>query len=195
MGSSGWTATLLRGVGLAAMLHAIGGLAIGLLSVASFAAVDADSLDFDGSDPCDSQQVRDAIREGMPKEECQTAMGPFDAGEMRNVMGSATFRWAYASFVAFGILVNGCLLHAGRLLWKARPGGVTWLVVPMIVLVASWYGVGRLWTHAEWGQPIAAATGIGNMGIVLLHVTWFWLWGPALCLVAAVVGRRAAART
>jgi hypothetical protein len=42
---------------------------------------------------------------------------------------------------------------------------------------------------------VAAATGIGNMGLAPLIFTWFWLWGPALAVVAMAMDRRAAATT
>jgi hypothetical protein len=182
---------VLRGVGLAATLHAIGGLAIGVLSVAWFAALDPDRLD-DATlgDPCDPAVVRDR----MSKEECRAMMDGFDAAAMRKDMASPAFRRSYAGFVAFGILVNVCLLYVGRLLWKAQPRGAAWLAGVSAALVGYWC-VFRLVPETGWGLSVAAATGIGNMGLAPLIFTWFWLWGPALAVVAMAMDRRAAATT
>ena len=37
--------------------------------------------------------------------------------------------------------------------------------------------------EAEWQMAFGAAWGLGNIGLSLMLVTYFWLWGPALALV------------
>jgi hypothetical protein len=89
---------------------------------------------------------------------------------------------------SFGLLLNATLMFLGYLFVRLRPRGI-WPFVLWIVLVAVYAnGLPRIIRYMWWPDiafHFAAAWGVGNVGLALILLSYFWIWGPVLTLIAA----------
>ena len=174
----------IRAVAIVILLHAVAGLGLSALSVATVSGTQSRSF----SELSDPERLCKAVerRMSMSEAECQQLVSKFDGPRMREIMSSGWFRFFYWSFVSFGVIFNVCLVVAGlRLLRGGNPGGVGLLIVLMLVFAAHTRVLpASLTEDEEWALPFGAAWGIGNMGTSLMLVTRVWIWGPIAVVLA-----------
>jgi hypothetical protein len=166
---------LLRVVGVAAMLLAVMGILSG-----GFTAFIVMTVDF-------KQVSEQAFAERLPEKLRRSAEGAkFELLRIRKIISAPEFKLFFYSMALFGLAFNGVLLSIGYSLTRIRAHGI-WLFIALMVLFAVYVnGLPRI---IDTGSPdaqihFAAAWGAANVGLAPVLLSYFWIWGPVLALIA-----------
>jgi hypothetical protein len=136
--------------------------------------------------PAVREEIERALKD-MP-EASREDHGRFDVAELSGIVTTRSFRVLVCSEALLGVGFN---VGVAYLSWRFARGALIG-VRPFVILMAGCatylYVVPRLvvW-ESPFGSAVAAAWGVGNMGLAPFFLTYFWLWGPIL----VVVGTRA----
>lgn len=88
------------------------------------------------------------------------------------------FRKYFTLFSSLSFLYNAGLIGVGVLLINARPV-LWWLFLLYLLLPWLYVGcLGRLWRNPTYGLAMGAATGVGNVGMVVPSFLLLPLWSP-----------------
>lgn len=91
----------------------------------------------------------------------------------------------FVLFSALSLLYNSLLMLIAAGVYIGRPIP-WWLFLGFLLLPWIYTGwLGRLWLHPRFGMALGAATGIGNVGMVLPSFLLLPVWGPFALWMAA----------
>ena len=125
--------------------------------------------------------------QGLPEEARKEAQTwNVDLAEIRKIMASKEFRLFVYVMSSFVLLFNIVLMFLGYLFVRVRPGGI-WPFISLMILFALYAnGLPRMmfmwWPAME--SEFSGAWGVGNVGLGPILLSYFWIWGPVLTLVA-----------
>lgn len=107
--------------------------------------------------------------------------------DFQRTMDSPEFKRYVFGMAGFGFLLNLLLLVSSILLIRESPKGFYVMAGAGAAVGIYWHGMtsfafdGRIDPNNAM-DPLAAAWGVGNMGLVLLELSYFWIWGPLVAI-------------
>jgi hypothetical protein len=111
-----------------------------------------------------------------------------DMAELRHIMTSQSFRVLVSGMVLLGVAFNLVFAYLCWRLLRRPSGGFRLFLVLMVGFALYVYLLPRVVVATSaLGLTVAAAWGVGNMGLAPLLFSRYWLWGTIL----VVAGTRA----
>ncbi|MFW2374806.1 MAG: hypothetical protein ACN4GM_16905 [Gammaproteobacteria bacterium] len=158
------------------LVYALFGIVLAILSISSLGHLE--TMNF--TESLIEQQMEKASE--LDKEQVMEILS-----KMPEVVISFEFKAFYWSMITLGIIINLLLLYISYQLLKLKHQYIGWFIGLMAFCISYLYGTPMLAaSESSLGLAFGAAWGIGNMGIVLLLYTHFWLWAPLLLLAAII---------
>lgn len=175
---------LFRIIGIIALFHALLGLMIGLALLVIVPKINSSQI---LNDPRFKEKISkhmDELSEELSEEE-KSEIDKFDMSEIVKIMDSEGFRSIFKMLAIGGLIFNILFAFVGFQMIRLRPN----MLIPFIILMC----IAGLYFHVfpktiswetEFAKQFAGAWGIGNFGVVLLLLSYFWVWGPVLALLS-----------
>ena len=171
---------LFRIIGIIALFHALLGLMIGLVLLVVVPKINSSQI---LNDPSFKEKISRHM--GELSEEEKSEIDKFDMSEIVKIMDSKGFRSIFKMLAIGGLIFNILFAFVGFQMIRLRPN----MLIPFIILMC----IAGLYFHVfpktiswetEFAKQFAGAWGIGNFGVVLLLLSYFWVWGPVLALLS-----------
>ncbi|MFO1524121.1 MAG: hypothetical protein U1G05_19265 [Kiritimatiellia bacterium] len=126
--------------------------------------------------------IEQALRD-MPETARAEAAG-LDMTQMHRIMASRSFRAFLIGLTMLGVAFNVAMCLLCSRLARARSDALWAFVLLMGAYALYAYVLPMVFLfQSEMALSLGAAWGVGNMGVGLLLITYFWLWGPLLVIV------------
>lgn len=165
---------LLRTAGIVAMIFGIIGLLAGFFSMMSLSVMS--SAKFTAQD---LKHYTSEVISRLPSESRQEAAS-FDASRLQKIMATKEFkRFAYG-MSTFDVIFNLLMIFLSFQLANIRVEGILPFLILMLIFCLYITVFPWVMVKSHLAMPFSAAWGVGNMGVSLVFITYFWLWGPAV---------------
>jgi hypothetical protein len=106
--------------------------------------------------------------------------------EIRQIAASRRFRVVLSILTALGAAFNVGLAVLCFRFTRGRPEGLRMFALLMGAYFVYSHVLPKLLpSESGISTTVAAAWGVGNMGMSLMLVTYYWLWGPILAAAGA----------
>lgn len=175
--------TLIRIVGVIAAIHSTIGLVFGIGSLFLLPG-NFDAAMFENPDV--KEQIEEAIQ-SMPENE-RPNIQDLDFAQMADMMNSSEFLQFFYALTLLGIVFNVFLAFIGNRLFQYHFASIG----PFVFLMLSYALYLFLLPIAidsildpDTTLKFAGAWGVGNIGLSMMLLTYFWFWGPLLALYAS----------
>jgi len=160
-------------IGSISLIHAFIGIVLILFSIIT--QVNIETADF--TQALNDQNINKSI--DLSEEETSEVLS-----QLPEITSSNDFNFFYWSMTTFGFITNILLIYFGYYLIKAKyKFALAYIALMGITYVYMHQAPALLTDQTNYALSFGAAWGIGNMGVSLLLVTHFWLWGPALAII------------
>ena len=175
--------TLIRIVGVIAAIHSTIGLVFGLGSLILLPG-NFDSAMFDNPDV--KEQIEEALQ-SMPEDERPDAQD-LDFAQMADMMNSSAFLKFFYALTLLGIVFNVLLAFIGNRLFQYHFASIGPFVFLMLAYALYLFllpiAIDSM-LDPDTTLKFAGAWGVGNIGLSMMLLTYFWFWGPLLALYAS----------
>jgi hypothetical protein len=170
---------VVNGIGWVSIVLAFAGIGFSMLSTNNINELQ----NVDYSDP-QFLQFLEGNQEGG-NEEVMKVMS-----QMSSIVSSFEFKAFFWCFFSLGLAVNLALLFISYQLIRVNQKYVRWYLG--LMLFSVFYIYGAPWFTAINPESMlslqfSAAWGIGNMGLNLYLLTYFWFWAPLLLLLVTII--------
>lgn len=160
-------------IGTLSLLHAAIGIILVLFSIFTFSNMGSTDFTQALNDP----EIKNIELSDKERSELHSYLSDINESEEFK-----TFFW---SMISLGFITNILLFYFGYHLFKAKFKFAFAYIALMALIYLYIHKTPLLATGYEnYILSFGAAWGIGNMGIAPMLYTHFWLWGPALTLIA-----------
>ena len=172
---------IIKFIGGLSLIHALAGIAFAAFSINSVNVNDFENIDF--SDPQFSRHLEND--QEQDKEEAMAVIS-----KMPEIVVSFEFKAFYWCFILLGLIINLLLLFISYQLIQFNLKFIKWFIGVMLFAISYVYCAP--WLIAAESESMlalqfAAAWGIGNIGLSLHLLTYFWLWAPLLVLIGVII--------
>jgi len=171
---------IFRIIGIIALFHALLGLMIGLAFFFIVPKIDSSQI---LNDP----RFKEQISRHMDKlsEEEKAEINKFDMSEISKIMASEGFRSIFKMLTIGGLIFNILLAFVGFQMIQLRPNMLIPFIILMCIFGLYFHLLPKIISYeAELAKQFGGAWGIGNFGVALLYLSFFWIWGPVLAFIS-----------
>ena len=167
---------VLKVVGIVALLHVVLGFILAFASIAFVSPFHFSHLD-EASMIKQMEMLPDALKQ---------IASEFGLSQILDIISSSEVRVYYWTMILLGFVFNGTLLLIGYQFVCAKLNLLWYFVGLMVCYLGYTIGFQILVSpESDAALKFSAAWGVGNMGLHLLVLTHFWLWGPLLAVFGA----------
>lgn len=169
---------LFRTLGVTLIVFSVIGFLLGLIGLGGLSHL--------VSTPLDRAELAKFLSEAP--EELRSATSALDDPTVERLFQSPRFRLFGYVMLGLGFVCNSILLYLGVLIIRGDVAAVWPFALLMSGEAAYLYGAPLLLVlfdeRSDMALEFGGAWGIGNMGLSLVFLTYFWLWAPVVAILA-----------